>query len=68
MPRPSINRHSVEKEMHLQSLDDVRLRLLAKQRGIAEADTLPRKYLLQQLMLLGFSANPLSTPKHDRRL
>jgi hypothetical protein len=68
MPRPSPGKFEIEREMWLQSLDDTRLRMLAKQRGIPDSDTLPRKYLLQQLMVLGPTINPLSTPKHDRRL
>lgn len=68
MPRPQINKHMVEREMWLTSLDDVRLRLLATQRGIPNADKLPRKNLIDELLHLGLSANPLSTMKKDRRL
>ncbi len=68
MPTPARNKVFVEREMWLQSLDDTRLRMLAEQRGIPSADKLPRKNLLQELMMLGSSANPLSTPKRDRRI
>lgn len=68
MPKPSINRFSIERELWLSSLDDTRLRLLAQQRGIPEYDKLPRSELLKQLQVLGPFVNPISTPKHDRRL
>ena len=67
MPTPMRNKTFVEREMWLQSLDDIRLRMLGAQRGIPNADKLPRKNLIQELMMLGMSANPLSTPKSDRR-
>jgi len=68
MPIPSRNKYYVERELWLTSLDDTRLRLLGTQRGIPSSDKLPRSNLIQELMLLGSAANPLSTPKHDRRL
>jgi len=68
MPKPTPNKYYIEREMWLTSLDDTRLRLLAKQRGVPSADKLPRKNLIQELMQLGMSANPLITPKSSRRI
>jgi hypothetical protein len=68
MPKPVANKYYVERELWLTSLDDIRLRLLAKQRGVPDADKLPRKNLVSELMQLGMSANPLVTPKSDRRI
>ncbi len=64
----TVNKYYVERQMWLTSLDDIRLRLLAKQRGVTDAGKLPRKNLIAELMQLGMSANPLVTPKSDRRI
>jgi len=68
MPTPSPGKYQIEREMWLGSLDDTRLRLLAKQRGIPDSDKLPRTELLKQLMVLGPFISPLSIPKRDRRI
>ena len=65
---PPKNIVQVEREMWLTSLDDTRLRLLAQQRGVPSYDKLPRKNLIQELMILGMPANQLITPKSDRRV
>lgn len=65
MPRPAFDAQLQDRWRWLQSLSLESLRQLAKTRGLSNADLMNHSQLIEELVRMNISANPLSTPKSN---
>ncbi len=67
MPRPAFNAELQDRWRWLQSLSLVTLRQLAKSAGMSNSDSMTQSQLIEDLLRMNITSNPLSTQKFDVR-